>query len=265
MKFRLPLTASALLLGAAVSLSAADQPAVPVASAPAAPPKADAAPGPKFTDAQILETLGWLMGQQDQVDHFEFTPDELASVTKGYALFASGKDMPYKQEEIKPQFSAFMDDRIKTAQKHADEKRANATKQNKADGEKFLADIKTHKGVIVLPDGLMYEIIQPGTGAFPKATDTVRVNYTGTFIDGKVFDSTSNHDPVAPAEFPLNKVVPGWTEGIQKINKGGKIKLYLPSDLAYGEEGNQGIPPASTLVFEVELLDINPPAATPAK
>jgi FKBP-type peptidyl-prolyl cis-trans isomerase len=262
MKFRLPFTVSALSLGAATLLLAADQPAAPATAAPAIPPAA--APAPKFTDAQILETLGWLVGQKSQIDHFQFTPDEAASLAKGFALAASGKDMPYKQDEIKDQFTAYMDARVKAADQAAAEKDAALLKQNKADGEKFLADIKQKKGVIALPSGLMYEIVQPGTGATPKATDTVRVNYTGTFIDGKKFDSNADHSGGAPAEFALNEVVPGWTEGIQKINKGGKIKLYVPSDLAYGDKGRDGIPPASTLVFDVELLDINPPA-TPAK
>lgn len=250
MKFRLTLTVTALSLGAATLLLAADQPAAPAAPPATAPAVAVA---PKFTDAQLLEFLGFILGQNSQMDQFNFTPDELASVTKGLAVAATGKESPYKENEIGPQFSDYVKARLKAG----DVVRVAAQK-------KFLDDVKQKKGVIVTTTGLAYEIVQPGTGAFPKATDTVRVNYTGTFIDGKKFDSNADHDGGAPAEFPLNQVVPGWTEGIQKINKGGKIKLYVPADLAYGEKGNQGIPPSSTLVFDVELIEINPPA-TPAK
>jgi FKBP-type peptidyl-prolyl cis-trans isomerase len=106
---------------------------------------------------------------------------------------------------------------------------------------------------------LVYEIVQPGTGAFPKATDVVKVHYTGTLIDGSVFDSSVQRGE--PAEFGLDQVIPGWTEGLQKVNVGGKIKLYVPPQLAYGDEGRPGIPPAATLVFDVELLEIKAPAA----
>ena len=91
----------------------------------------------------------------------------------------------------------------------------------------------------------------------------MKVHYTGTLVDGKVFDSSVQRGE--PAEFPLSGVIPGWTEGIQKINKGGKIKLYVPPQLGYGDEGNQGIPPSATLIFDVELLEIKAPApAAPA-
>jgi FKBP-type peptidyl-prolyl cis-trans isomerase len=88
------------------------------------------------------------------------------------------------------------------------------------------------------------------------------VNYTGTLIDGTVFDSSERQGK--PVEFALNKVIAGWTEGLQKISKGGKIKLYVPPQLAYGDEGRPGIPPGATLIFEIELLDITPAAAAPA-
>ena len=119
----------------------------------------------------------------------------------------------------------------------------------------------------------MYQIQSPGTGPAPKPEETVKVHYTGTLVNGTVFDSSVQRGE--PVEFQLNEVIPGWTEGLQKISKGGKIKLYIPPQLAYGDEGRQGIPPASTLVFDVELIDIKPtpppaaaagaPAAAPTK
>mgnify|MGYP003341512271 FL=1 len=110
-----------------------------------------------------------------------------------------------------------------------------------------------------LPSGLRYEILKAGEGANPKASDTVKVHYTGTLIDGTVFDSSVQRGE--PVEFPLGEVIPGWTEGLQKVNKGGKIKLYVPPSLGYGDNGNDRIPPGATLVFEVELLDIKAGAA----
>jgi peptidyl-prolyl cis-trans isomerase A (cyclophilin A) len=104
------------------------------------------------------------------------------------------------------------------------------------------------------PSGLMYLVVQDGNGASPKATDTVKVHYTGTFLDGRKFDSSV--DRGQPAEFPLNRVIKGWTEGVQLMKVGGKCKLVCPPELAYGQQPPPGIPPNSTLVFDIELLDI---------
>jgi FKBP-type peptidyl-prolyl cis-trans isomerase len=129
----------------------------------------------------------------------------------------------------------------------------------------FFAILKENKNVVVLPDGLCYEIIQPGTGAYPKPTQVVKVNYTGTFLNGTVFDSTTRHDPPGPVEIALDQVIPGWTEGIQKINAGGKIRLYIPGNLAYGDQPPRGMPPSATLIFDVELLSFkDAPASAPA-
>ncbi|OFX38851.1 MAG: hypothetical protein A2X08_07295 [Bacteroidetes bacterium GWA2_32_17] len=127
--------------------------------------------------------------------------------------------------------------------------------KNKGEGEKFLAENAQKEGVKTLPSGLQYKVIKEGTGAKPKAESTVTTNYTGKFLDGKVFDSSEGK---TPAEFPLNQVIPGWTEGIQLMSVGAKYEFYIPYNLAYGERGNPqgGIAPFSTLVFEVELLGI---------
>jgi FKBP-type peptidyl-prolyl cis-trans isomerase FkpA len=111
-------------------------------------------------------------------------------------------------------------------------------------------------GLVTLPSGLRYQIENPGTGDHPRATDNVKVNYTGVLMDGTKFDSSADHG--GPATFPLNGVIPGWTEGMQLIGKGGKIRLVVPANLAYGDRSTGGIPAGSTLLFEIELLDINP-------
>jgi FKBP-type peptidyl-prolyl cis-trans isomerase len=120
-------------------------------------------------------------------------------------------------------------------------------------GIKFLEENKLRPGVKVTTSGLQYEVLVEGTGERPLATSLVKVNYTGKLINGKVFDSTEGGEP---AEFPLNRVIPGWTEGVQLMRTGSTYRFYIPSDLAYGEEGQPqgGIGPHEVLVFDVELI-----------
>lgn len=134
---------------------------------------------------------------------------------------------------------------------------ANATSpaENKAAGEAFLAENGQKDTVITTPSGLQYEVIEQGDGSRPKATDNVTVHYKGTTIDGEVFDSS--YDRGAPATFPLNRVIAGWTEGLQLMQEGGKFRFYIPSQLAYGERGaGAAIGPNATLIFDVELIKI---------
>ena len=134
--------------------------------------------------------------------------------------------------------------------------RTAAVEKNKAEGEKFLAANKAKPGVKTTASGLQYEVIKEGDGAQPKVNSQVKVHYRGTLTDGKTeFDSSYARNE--PATFALNQVIPGWTEGLQLMKAGGKYKFYIPSNLAYGENG-QGpvIGPNATLVFEVELLEI---------
>lgn len=125
----------------------------------------------------------------------------------------------------------------------------------KADGEKFLAENAKRESVKVTASGLQYEILEPSLGQKPKATDTVRVHYEGTLIDGTVFDSSYKRGE--SITFPLNGVIAGWTEGLQLMSIGSKYKFYIPYQLAYGERGaGQSIPPYAALIFTVELLGI---------
>jgi FKBP-type peptidyl-prolyl cis-trans isomerase len=123
-------------------------------------------------------------------------------------------------------------------------------------GEAFLTENATKEGVKTTASGLQYKVLQEGTGKSPKATDTVVVHYKGTLLNGKEFDSS--HKRRKPAEFPLNRVIPGWTEGVQLMKEGAKYQFTIPSKLAYGERGTPGgpIPPNSTLVFEIELIAV---------
>lgn len=126
----------------------------------------------------------------------------------------------------------------------------------RAEGESFLAENGKKENVLTTPSGLQYVIEKEGTGAQPTAEDEVTVHYTGKLLDGKVFDSSVNRGE--PATFPLNRVIPGWTEGVQLMKEGAKYTFFIPSDLAYGAQGVPGaIPPHSTLIFEVELIKVN--------
>ncbi len=122
-------------------------------------------------------------------------------------------------------------------------------------GEDFLAANAKKPGVKVLPSGLQYKVLKSGNGPSPKATDTVKTHYHGTFINGKVFDSSVERGE--PVEFPVNGVIKGWTEALQLMKVGDKWQLFIPSDLAYGPDGQGPIPPNSVLVFDVELLGIS--------
>lgn len=127
----------------------------------------------------------------------------------------------------------------------------------------FLIKNKTNAGIVETESGLQYKVITMGTGAKPKATDEVKVHYHGTTIDGKVFDSSVERGE--PITFPLNQVIPGWTEGVQLMPVGSKFIFYVPSELGYGEKGagNGAIKPGATLIFEVELLEIMPQTTEP--
>jgi FKBP-type peptidyl-prolyl cis-trans isomerase FklB len=124
----------------------------------------------------------------------------------------------------------------------------------KAIGEKFLEENKLKEGIIVTESGLQYEVLKMGKGKKPAATDKVKVHYHGTLIDGKVFDSSVERGE--PIVFGLNQVIKGWTEGVQLMPLGSKFRFYIPQELGYGAQAAGDIPPYSTLIFEVELIDI---------
>ncbi|MDQ6992305.1 MAG: FKBP-type peptidyl-prolyl cis-trans isomerase [Mariprofundus sp.] len=162
-----------------------------------------------------------------------------------------GKEMKLKDEAAGKVKQAFFK---KQAEKKAIEQKAAGDK-NKVAGEKFLAENGKKKGVTVTASGLQYEVLRAADGAKPAATDTVKVHYRGTLLDGTVFDSSYKRGQ--PITFPLNGVIKGWTEGVQLMHVGSKYKFVIPSDLAYGARGaGATIAPNSTLIFEVELLDI---------
>jgi FKBP-type peptidyl-prolyl cis-trans isomerase FklB len=154
------------------------------------------------------------------------------------------------QDEVRATLQQFQ--REMMAKMQAQEK-VDAEKNLKA-GTAFLAENAKKDGVKITASGLQYKILKAGDGPVPKGTDTVKVNYKGTLIDGTVFDSS--YDRGEPVTFPVNGVIPGWTEALQMMKVGSKWQLFVPANLAYGEQSPPKIGPNSTLIFEVELLDI---------
>ena len=161
-----------------------------------------------------------------------------------------GKDLAMTEEEA----SAVRQEYVERRQAEQQAEVSAAGAKNAAEGAAFLAANKSKDGVKTTESGLQYKVVTMGKGAKPAATDTVKVHYRGTLLDGTEFDSSySRNEPIT---FALNRVIPGWTEGVQLMPIGSKFTFYIPSELAYGETGGGPIPPNSTLQFEVELLDI---------
>ena len=176
---------------------------------------------------------------------------ELAIVLQAVEDAVAGKTLLLSEQEAQTVRQAFIQ-KLTAAQQA---KQQEAAGKNKAEGEAFLAKNKSKPGVKTTASGLQYEVITEGKGPKPAATDQVKVHYVGTLLDGTKFDSSI--DRGEPATFGLNGVIPGWTEALQLMPVGSKYKLYVPSNLAYGDRGTPGpIGPNATLVFEVELLEI---------
>lgn len=159
----------------------------------------------------------------------------------------------WNEATMRPLLQRFQQE-FEKRQRAEHEKMMAGLNENIEAGKKFLADNALNKSIYTTKSGLQYKIVKKGDGRKPKATDRVQVHYTGTLIDGTKFDSSV--DRGTPAEFPLNQVIPGWTEGLQLMNEGSKYILYIPYNLGYGEQPTGSIPPGSTLIFEVELLKV---------
>lgn len=149
-----------------------------------------------------------------------------------------------------------MNEAIAGMTKEVERKLVEQGERNKKAGEAFLAENKGKKDVVTTASGLQYQVLKQGNGPKPKETDVVKVHYKGTLIDGTVFDSSIDREE--PATFPVGRVIKGWVEALQLMNVGSKYKLFIPADLAYGENSQGKIPPGAALIFEVELLGIEP-------
>lgn len=235
-----------IMLAAVTALAPLASLAAPPPAAPAKAAPAPKAPEKKISDKDLLYLVGTSVGHGLSTLHL--TRAELAEVEKGLAdqLFAKPRLDVDKvgQQAFREQITAFQ------------------TGRSEKWNETFLAKEAKAKGVKKLDKGILYTSTHEGTGKQPQATDRVKVNYRGTLPDGTEFDSSFKRNE--PATFPLNQVIPCWTVGVAQMKVGGKAKLVCPPDAAYGKSGRPGIPPNSPLLFDVELLEVLPPAPPPA-
>jgi FKBP-type peptidyl-prolyl cis-trans isomerase FkpA len=205
-------------------------------AAPSAPAASSAVAG-MTDDQKTIYALG--LSIAESIAPFNLSPAEVELMKKGMADQMAGKaalDLKVQGPKIP----------------------VLVTTRSKAAGKAYLDKAAAQPGAVRLPSGVIYREERAGAGASPKATDTVSVNYRGTFTNGTEFDSS--YKTGRPFPTPLTNVIPCWTEGVQKMKVGGKAMLTCPSDLAYGDQGGQGIPGGATLIFDIELLAINPPA-----
>jgi len=240
----------------------------PSPAKPASPaPKTQKAPadttGAKTAAPLTLETqkdkasyaVGMNIGKSMKKDNIDIDPEILA---RGMRDALEGKEPLLSEEETQKVLAALQSDMVK----HQQEAFQQASEKNKKEGEAFLATNKDKPGIVTLPSGLQYKILQTGDGSKPTAADTVVCNYRGTLVDGTEFDSSYKRGK--PATFPVGQVIKGWTEALQLMPVGSKWQLFVPSNLAYGDRGAGGaIGPNATLIFEVELVSIQ--AKTEAK
>ncbi|WP_299182028.1 FKBP-type peptidyl-prolyl cis-trans isomerase [uncultured Neptuniibacter sp.] len=210
----------------------------------------------KTEEQKVSYSVGLMVGEQ-----LKSLPDvDFDAFIEAAKTTYEGKEPKMTPEQVREVMTAFQQKQMEAQKKKMEELSAN----NLEKGKKYLTENGKKSGVKTTESGLQYEELQAGKGKSPTAEDTVKVHYRGTLIDGTEFDSSyARNEPVS---FPLNGVIPGWTEGLQMIKEGGKARLVIPSDLAYGPGGmGNAIGPNETLVFEVELLEVNPGADEAAK
>jgi FKBP-type peptidyl-prolyl cis-trans isomerase len=199
-------------------------------------------------EERLSYTVGMDIGQSLAEQDLELDLDLLVEALR--ASYA-GEETRLTREEALAERDAFMERR----QREMEEQRSVDAARNLEEGQAFLAQNREKEGIVETESGLQYRVVEEGDGVSPEATDQVTVHYRGTLINGTEFDSSYARGE--PATFALNQVIPGWTEGVQLMQEGAKYEFFIPSDLAYGEQGRPGpIGPNSTLVFEVELLEV---------
>lgn len=187
---------------------------------------------------------GSFKAQEIEIDMSAFNAGILDAMSEDSAA------VKLTEEQLQAVFMSFQQE----MQEKQMAKIAEMSQKNLEEGDAFLKENATKEGVMTTASGLQYKVITEGTGAKPNTNSEVVVHYRGRLLDGSVFDSS--YERGEPATFPLGNVIEGWIEGLQLMNAGSKYELYIPSTLAYGEQGNQVIPPNATLIFEVELLEV---------
>jgi FKBP-type peptidyl-prolyl cis-trans isomerase FklB len=203
--------------------------------------------------AKISYGIGMSLGTDFKAQGIEIDPEVMVQAIKD--VTSGGKTL-MTEEEVRKVITDFQKELA--AKQEAKAKEGGI--KNQKDGEAFLVENSKKEGVVTLPSGLQYKVVKKGTGKKPGPTDGVTVHYKGTLIDGTEFDSSYKRGE--PVSFPVGGVIPGWTEALQLMEEGSKWQLFIPAKLAYGERGaGAQIGPNSTLIFEVELLKVEPPKA----
>lgn len=235
---------------------AALQAAFGQAQARAAALQAGAAEIPEI-DSDAGRAIGLVMVAQTGLKQLGFGPDDADTIARGFIAGASATEVDPAIQAKMPAFEAFMKERMDAAQAIAAAEAEAAAAENIAAGKAFFAKLADDPDVEISESGLHYKVLDPGTGDKPSLTDSVLVHYKGTLIDGTQFDSS--YDRGAPATFRLDGVVKGFGEGLTKVGAGGKIILYMPSELGYGNSPRPGgvIKPGDSLIFECELLEVD--------
>jgi FKBP-type peptidyl-prolyl cis-trans isomerase FklB len=211
--------------------------------------KAEEKPALKDQNDRTSYSIGYQIGGDLKRQGVGINPELMV---KGVQDALGGKEPLMTLEEMQQELVTLKQKIVASQQ----EEQKKAAAENLAKGEAFLAENAKKEGVKTLPSGLQYQVLKKGEGTPPKATDTVTVQYRGTLIDGTEFDSSYSRGQ--PATFPLNRVIKGWTEGVQLMKPGAKYKFFIPPALAYGPRGaGPEIGPESTLIFEVELISID--------
>lgn len=193
-------------------------------------------------DSKTFYTMGFTLGQR--FEKLDLKDSDIQSIVVGLRDGVKAAKEQVNVDEYRPKIQPLIQTKMQ-----------KVAESEKTSGTKYIETFLKEEGAKKTESGLAYKIIEAGSGATPKETDMVKVHYTGKLTDGSVFDSSVERNQ--PATFPLNRVIKGWTEGVQLIKPGGKIKLVIPSELAYGDNGAPPkIPGGATLTFDVELLEI---------
>ncbi|MBF0144781.1 MAG: FKBP-type peptidyl-prolyl cis-trans isomerase [Magnetococcales bacterium] len=205
--------------------------------------------------AKFSYLLGWRMAAELETFPMKLDPQSLMQAIQDRL---AGRESKFSKEEMDKVRTEMME----TFQKEKSRQMESIGEKNRAEGASFMAENGKKPGITTTASGLQYQVVREGKGEKPKASDHVTVHYAGTLLDGTEFDSSYKRGQ--PTTFPLDKVIAGWTEGLQLMQPGAKFKLFVPPQLAYGKTGSGGaIGPETTLIFEVELLEVHPVKATP--
>jgi FKBP-type peptidyl-prolyl cis-trans isomerase len=269
MKLITKLTAGIVSMGLVASVFA--EPAKPikfelpqVGSAPQAAPAAapvvaaPAAPAVKFTQGQLMEVYGFMLAMRMNLPDLEFSATDVDSMAKGIKMALAHEEPSYDAKALSPQLQEFMGQKQQTLL-------AKIRNANVAESTAFFAKLKENKAVQYTASGLGYEILKNATGATAKLGQVAKFHYQLSALNGQVMESSAGREPLEGL-VQDGAMIPGMVEALQKIPVGAKYKLYVPAKLAYGDEGGQGMPPAASLLFEVEVLDVKdaPKEAAPA-